>query len=118
MRPLPAGEPKTDTSTSEDGTKRIITKTGVFSGTELHLWAMLPHFDARLPARADRPDLDFSTQQRAVSTDEDWQQVGLAGRGAGTARRAVAGREAVLSCAQLIAPPAASLPAPAAAPRS
>lgn len=66
------GEPTTDVSTSEDGTRRIITKTGVFSGTELHLWHAAPHYDARLPPRPGRPDLTFDAPRRAVACDAEW----------------------------------------------
>ena len=70
-----AGDPKTDVSLSEDGTKRIITKTGVYSGTELHLWALPPYHDDRLPLRLDRPDLCFDVLRREITSSEEWQQV-------------------------------------------
>jgi hypothetical protein len=74
-----SGEPKIDTTTSEDGTKRIITKTGVFLGTELHLWAVPPHYDPRLPVRPERPDLTFDNKRREINSTEKWQQVSING---------------------------------------
>ncbi|KIY92397.1 flagellar associated protein [Monoraphidium neglectum] len=68
------GDPKTDVSLTEDGTKRIITKTGVYSGTELHMWAVPPYFDDRLPVRGDRPDLSFNVQRREIAATEEWQE--------------------------------------------
>jgi hypothetical protein len=62
-------------SLTEDGTKRIITKTGVYSGTELHMWAVPPYFDDRLPVRGDRPDLSFNVQRREIAATEEWQEV-------------------------------------------
>lgn len=71
----PAGDSRTDVSLSEDGTKRIITKTGVYSGTELHLWALPPYHDDRLPLRPDRRDLCFDVPRREITSSEEWQQV-------------------------------------------
>lgn len=76
-----AGEPRTDVATSEDGTKRIITKTGVYSGTELHAYAAAPYYDPRLPVVPGRPDLCFNAQRREIATTEEWQEVGGGGRG-------------------------------------
>jgi hypothetical protein len=80
-----------DVSLSEDGTKRIITKTGVFSGTELHLWAVAPHHDERLPLRPGRPELTFDARRRQVATTEEWKQArllrGREGRGRAAGRR-------------------------------
>ncbi|GFH26690.1 uncharacterized protein HaLaN_24879, partial [Haematococcus lacustris] len=67
------GEPKTEVH--EDGVKRYIRSTGIFSGTELHLFVEQPFYDERLPVREDRPDLNFNHRRRPMLTDEDWQQV-------------------------------------------
>jgi hypothetical protein len=68
------GETKTDI-TEQDG-KRIIRRTGMFTGTELHLWEVLPYFDPRLPPRQDQPNLDFSVQRKEIASNAEWQQVG------------------------------------------
>jgi hypothetical protein len=82
-----------DVATSEDGTKRVITRTGVYSGTELHLWLVPPHHDPRLPVRPDRPDLSFDAARREVATTEEWQQVGRAlGSSAGAGASPPAGQ--------------------------
>lgn len=86
----PAGDDKTDVSTSEDGTKRIITKTGVYSGTELHLWHVPPHYDPRLPPAPGRPDLTFDAPRRAVTTDAEWRALAAAQPVCASSRRRAA----------------------------
>lgn len=51
--------------------------TGVFTGTELHLWAEQPHYDERLPLRDDKPDLNFNEKRLVIKTDAEWQEVRL-----------------------------------------
>lgn len=48
----------------------------MFTGTELHLWEVLPYFDPRLPPRQDQPNLDFSVQRKEIASNAEWQQVG------------------------------------------
>lgn len=67
------GETKTDV-TEQDG-KRIIRRTGMYTGTELHLFVTLPHHDPRLPPRPDQPKLDFTVKCKEVTTTEEWQKV-------------------------------------------
>ena len=67
------GAPTTEV-TEADG-KRIIKKTGVYSGTELHLWVLNPHYDVRLPSRPDCPELDFTIERKEVTSTAEWQQV-------------------------------------------
>eukprot|EP00882_Tetradesmus_deserticola_P013709 GHRQ01014559.1.p1 GENE.GHRQ01014559.1~~GHRQ01014559.1.p1 ORF type:complete len:221 (+),score=66.82 GHRQ01014559.1:175-837(+) len=67
------GEPKTDIS-EQDG-KRIIKKTGMFTGTELHLFVTPPYFDPRLPLQPDQPQLEFAVNSREVTSTAEWQQL-------------------------------------------
>jgi hypothetical protein len=76
LLPHPTGSPQVDVS-EQDG-KRIITKTGVYQGTELHMLACATYHDKRLPERPDMAHLDFSQEMRAVTTDQQWQEVGSA----------------------------------------
>lgn len=68
-----AGEPQTDIT--EQPGKRIIKKTGTYSGTELHLWWDLPYYDARLPVREDSPATNFNIKRKEITSTEEWQQV-------------------------------------------
>lgn len=68
-----AGEPQVDVT--EDGGKRFIKSTGVFSGLELHMFMEPPHYDPRLPTREDRPEMDFSKKRFQITTDSQWQEV-------------------------------------------
>eukprot|EP00878_Enallax_costatus_P009356 GHUV01009778.1.p1 GENE.GHUV01009778.1~~GHUV01009778.1.p1 ORF type:complete len:367 (+),score=140.05 GHUV01009778.1:311-1411(+) len=67
------GETKTDI-TEQDG-KRIIRRTGMFTGTELHLWVHPQYNDPRLPLRPDQPQLEFSVQKKEITSTEEWQQL-------------------------------------------
>jgi hypothetical protein len=67
------GETKTDI-TEQDG-KRIIKRTGMFTGTELHLFVTPPYYDPRLPLRPDQPQLEFAVQSKEVTSTAEWQQV-------------------------------------------
>jgi hypothetical protein len=67
------GVPTTEI-TEADG-KRIIKKTGIYSGTEIHLWVLNPHYDDRLPSRPDCPEMDFTIQRKEVTNTSEWQQV-------------------------------------------
>jgi hypothetical protein len=67
------GETKTDI-TEQDG-KRIIKRTGTFTGTELHLLVTPPYYDPRLPLRPDQPQLEFAVQSKEVTSTAEWQQV-------------------------------------------
>eukprot|EP00879_Flechtneria_rotunda_P033548 GHRR01037166.1.p1 GENE.GHRR01037166.1~~GHRR01037166.1.p1 ORF type:complete len:167 (+),score=44.83 GHRR01037166.1:131-631(+) len=68
------GDTRVDVS-EQDG-KRVVTHTGTYTGTELHLWFKPPYYDSRLPPRPDEPQLDFSVQQKGITSTEEWQQVG------------------------------------------
>jgi hypothetical protein len=72
------GETKTDI-TEQDG-KRIIKRTGMFTGTELHLFVTPPYYDPRLPLRPDQPQLEFAVQSKEITSTAEWQQV-IAGQG-------------------------------------
>jgi hypothetical protein len=65
---------------TEANGKRTLKKTGIYSGTELHLWMLSPYFDERLEPRPECPELDFSVAKREISSNEDWRQVRLAAR--------------------------------------
>jgi hypothetical protein len=65
---------------TEANGKRTITKTGIYSGTELHLWQLSPYFDERLDPRPECPELDFSVAKREISSNEEWRQVRRQGR--------------------------------------
>ncbi|WIA12059.1 hypothetical protein OEZ85_012136 [Tetradesmus obliquus] len=67
------GDTKTDI-TEQDG-KRIIKRTGMFTGTELHLFVTPPYYDPRLPLRPDQPQLEFAVQSKEVTSTAEWQQL-------------------------------------------
>jgi hypothetical protein len=60
---------------TEDGGKRYIKSTGIFSGLELHMFMEPPHYDPRLPPREDRPEMDFSKKRFLIKDDSQWQEV-------------------------------------------
>lgn len=73
------GDTKTDIT--EQNGKRIIKRTGMFTGTELHLFVTPPYYDPRLPLRPDQPQLEFAVQSKEVTSTAEWQQVSLVRRG-------------------------------------
>ena len=60
---------------AEENGKRVTKNTGVFSGTELHLFMETAFYDERLPVREDKPELNFNEKKRVLETDEKWQEV-------------------------------------------
>lgn len=60
----------------EEAGKRTTKLTGVFTGTELALMVENPYFDERLPAREDKPELNFTQKRTLIRTDDEWQEVG------------------------------------------
>ncbi len=60
----------------EEAGKRTTKLTGVFTGTELALMVENPYFDERLPAREDKPELNFTHKRTLIRTDDEWQEVG------------------------------------------
>jgi hypothetical protein len=68
------GEPQIEVT--EEGGKRYIKSTGIFSGLELHMFYEPLYFDERLTKNEDKPeDMDFSERRKAVLTDEQWQEI-------------------------------------------
>ncbi|KXZ56071.1 hypothetical protein GPECTOR_2g953 [Gonium pectorale] len=67
------GETKVDVT--EEAGKRTTKLTGVFTGTELSLLVENPYYDERLPAREDKPELNFSQKRTLIRTDDEWQEV-------------------------------------------
>eukprot|EP00198_Chlamydomonas_reinhardtii_P003541 XP_001692877.1 flagellar associated protein [Chlamydomonas reinhardtii] len=67
------GETKVDVV--EEAGKRTTKLTGVFTGTELALMVENPYYDERLPAREDKPELNFSQKRTPIRTDDEWQEL-------------------------------------------
>ncbi|GIL66635.1 hypothetical protein Vafri_20126 [Volvox africanus] len=67
------GDTKVDVT--EEAGKRTTKLTGVFTGTELSLLVENPYFDERLPAREDKPELNFSQKRTPIRTDDEWQEL-------------------------------------------
>ncbi|KAG1678758.1 hypothetical protein FOA52_012798 [Chlamydomonas sp. UWO 241] len=67
------GEPTV--TENEEGGKRYIKSTGVFSGIELHMQVEMLHFDERLPVRDDKPELSFNQRRAEILTDDQWQEI-------------------------------------------
>ncbi len=67
----------TQVDVSEQDGKRIVRHTGIFTGTELQLWVMLPYHDARLMPRSDAPHLNFSEPVRQIANTEELHEVRL-----------------------------------------
>lgn len=68
-----SGDTKVDVV--EEAGKRTTKLTGVFTGTELSLLVENPYFDERMPAREDKPELNFSQKRTLIRTDDEWQEV-------------------------------------------
>ena len=68
------GEPQLEIT--EEGGKRHIKSTGIFSGLELHMFYEPLFFDERMTHDEDKPeDMDFSQRRRAVLTDDQWHEI-------------------------------------------
>ncbi|GMH33927.1 hypothetical protein BSKO_01761 [Bryopsis sp. KO-2023] len=59
----------------EEGGKRTIKSTGVYSGTELELYMEHPFFDDRLPVDDTNPGLNFNVDRKQITTDEEWKEI-------------------------------------------
>lgn len=68
------GEPQIEVT--EEGGKRYIKSTGIFSGLELHMFYEPLYFDERMTKDEDKPEeMDFSERRKAVVTDEQWHEI-------------------------------------------